>query len=122
MPFLRPSNRLLQPTCDCQTVTVNYERRHDIMLAEMQAGFYHMKSLVLALTCKSKTSIQNRGFIQPLLLCRGGNSNSVGGFYFVIFALIGAFHPKEVAITRVGLNHYRSKLAFQLLSRKEYLS
>jgi hypothetical protein len=112
----------LQPTCDCQTVTVNYARRHDIVLAKLQASVYQMKSLTLAFSRNNKTSIQYRGFIKPPLLCRGGNSTSAGGFYFVIFALIGAFQPKEVAIVKEGINLYCSKLAFQPLSRKEYLS
>ena len=82
-----------------------------------------MKTLALAPICHLGTSNEPRGLIQPSLLCRGGNpSTSVGGFYFVIFALIGAFQPKEVAIATVGLNLYRSNIAFQLLSRKEYLS
>ena len=113
---------LLQPTCDCQTVTDNSERRHDIVLAKMQAGFYHMKSLVLTLACKSKTSIQHRGFIQPPLHLRGGYSTSVGGFSFGIFAPIGAIQPKEVAIAAVGLNLYPSNIAFHSYFRKEYIS
>jgi len=82
-----------------------------------------MKTLVLTLTCKNKTSNQTRGFIKPPLHLRGGNpSTSVGGFSFVIFALIGAIQPKEVAIAKVGLNLYRSKIAFQFLFQKEYIS
>jgi hypothetical protein len=73
-----------------------------------------MKSLVLTPACKTKTSIQHRGFIQPPLLCRGGNSTSVGGFYFVIFALIGALKPKEVAIVKEGLKLYNFNIALQL--------
>jgi hypothetical protein len=80
-----------------------------------------MKSLVLTLARKSKTSIQYRGFIQPSLLRRGGYLTSADGFYFVIFALIGALKPKEVAIVKEGLNLSRSNIAFQLLSRKESL-
>jgi hypothetical protein len=92
-------------------------------LQKRKPVFYHMKSLVLTLTCNSKTSIQHRGFIQPPLHRRGGNpSTSVGGFYFVIFALIGAFQPKEVAFAKAGINLYRSKLAFQSLFKKEYIS
>jgi len=81
-----------------------------------------MKTLALTLTCKNKTSNQTRGFIQPPLHRRGGNSTSVGGFSFGIFAPIGAIQPKEVAINKVGPNLNRSKIAFQFLSRKEYLS
>ena len=73
-----------------------------------------MKSFVLTLACKSKTSIQYRGFIQPPLLCRGGTSTSAGGFYFVIFALIGALKPKEVAIVKEGLKLYNFNIALQL--------
>ena len=74
-----------------------------------------MKSLVLTPACKTKTSIQHRGFIQPPLLCRGGNpSTSAGGFYFVIFALIGALKPKEVAVVTEGLNLYNFNIALQL--------
>jgi hypothetical protein len=74
-----------------------------------------MKSLVLTLARKSKTSDQTRGFIQPPRHLRGGNPlTSVGGFYFVIFTLIGAFQPKEVTIATVGLNLYPSNIAFQL--------
>jgi hypothetical protein len=79
-----------------------------------------MKTLALTLTCKNKTSNQNRGFIQPPQHRRGGiPSTSVGGFYFGIFAPIGAIQPKEVAINKAGLNHYRSKIAFQFLFQKE---
>jgi hypothetical protein len=82
-----------------------------------------MKTFVLTLTCKNKTSYQTRGFIKPSLHLRGGNSStSVGGFSFGIFAPIGAIQPKEVAIHKVGLNLYRSKIAFQYLSRKEKIS
>ena len=111
---------LLQPTCDCQTVTDISVSRHDIVLAKMKADVNHMKSLVLALTSKDKTSIKHRGFIEPSLLCRGGNpSTSAGGFYFVIFALIRAIQPKEVAIATVGLNLHHSNIAYQSLFRKE---
>jgi hypothetical protein len=89
------------------------------VLAKMQASFYQMKSLTLAFSRNNKTSIQYRGFIKPSLLCRGGNSTSAGGFYFVIFTLIGAFQPKEVAIATVGLNHYHSNIAFQSYIQKE---
>jgi hypothetical protein len=78
-----------------------------------------MKSLALTFARNHKTSIQYRGFIKPPLLCRGGNSISAGGFYFVIFALIGAFQPKEVAIIKEGINLYCSNIAFQSLSRKD---
>ena len=121
MPFLRLPHSLLQPTCDCQTVTDNYESRHDIVLAKMQANFYHMKSLVLTLACKSKTSIQHRGFIQPSLLRRGGYSISAGGFYFGNFALIGVLKPKEVAVVTEGLNLYPSNIALQSFIQKEII-
>ena len=79
-----------------------------------------MKTLALAPICHLGTSNEPRGLIQPSLLCRGGNpSTSVGGFYFVIFALIGAFHSKEVAIAVVGLNLYRSNIKFQSFFQKE---
>jgi hypothetical protein len=82
-----------------------------------------MKTLALTLTCKNKTSTQTRGFIQPPQHLRGGNSStSVGGFSFGIFAPIGAIQPKEVAITKAGINLYCSKIAFQNSFRKEYLS
>jgi hypothetical protein len=82
-----------------------------------------MKTFVLTLTCKNKTSNQTRGFIQPPQHLRGGNSStSVGGFSFGIFAPIGAIQLKEVAINKAGLNLHCSKIAFQFLSRKEYLS
>jgi len=121
MPFLRLPDKSLQPTCDCPTVTINSERRHDIVLAKMQASFYQMKPLTLAFSRNNKTSFQYRGFIQPPLLCRGGTSTSAGGFYFVIFALIGAFQPKEVAIATVGLNLCHSNIAFHSYFQKEYL-
>jgi hypothetical protein len=106
---------LLSPSCDPINVTVNSVRRHDIVLAEM-------KAFVLTLTCKNKTSNQTRGCIKPPLHLRGGNSTSVGGFSFGIFAPIGAIQPEEVAINKVGLNHNRSKIAFQSFIRKEYSS
>jgi hypothetical protein len=82
-----------------------------------------MKTLALTLTCKNKTSNQSRGFIKPPLHLRGGNpSTSVGGFSFGNFAPIGAIQPKEVATDKVGPNLYRSKIAFQSLFQKEYLS
>ena len=77
-----------------------------------------MKSLALILTCKSKTSIQHRGFIQPPLLCWEGNSTSVGGFSFVIFALTRAIQPKEVAIVKEGINLYAFNVAFHSSIRK----
>jgi hypothetical protein len=78
-----------------------------------------MKSLALTLTCNSKTSIKHRGFIQPPLLCRGGNpSTSVGGSYFVIFALIGAIQSKEVAIVKEGINLHIFNVAFHSSIRK----
>jgi hypothetical protein len=82
-----------------------------------------MKTFALTLTCKNKTSNQNRGFIQPPQHRRGGNpSTSVDGFSFGIFAPIGAIQSKEVAINKAGPNLHRSKIVFQFLSRKEYLS
>jgi hypothetical protein len=78
-----------------------------------------MKTLGLTLTCKNKTSNQIRGFIKPPLHFRGGNSTSVGGFSFGIFAPLGAIQPKEVAIHKVGLNLYRSKIANPFLFQKE---
>jgi len=81
-----------------------------------------MKTLALTPTCNNKTSPQTRGFIKPPLHFRGGNSASVGGFSFGIFAPIGAIQPKEVAIAKAGINLHCSKIAFQSLSRKEYLS
>jgi len=82
-----------------------------------------MKTFALTLTCKNKTSNQTRGFIKPPLHLRGGiPSTSVGGFSFGIFAPIGAIQPKEVAIHKAGLNLYRSKIVFQSLFQKEYLS
>ena len=104
-----------QITADADVLVANNQASKDLGI-----NFYHMKSLVLTLACKSKTSIQHRGFIQPPLLCRGGNpSTSVGGFYFVIFTLIGALKPKEVAIAKAGINLYRSNFAFQSLIQKE---
>ena len=59
----------------------------------------------------------------PPQLCQGGNPlTSVGGFYFGIFAPIGAIQFKEVAINKVGPNLYCSKIAFQSYFRKEYTS
>ncbi len=81
-----------------------------------------MKTLALTLTCKNKTSNQTRGFIKPPLHFWGGNSTSVDGFSFGIFAPIGAIQPKEVAIAKAGLNLYCSKIVYQLFYRKEYLS
>jgi len=82
-----------------------------------------MNTFALTLTCKNKTSDQTRGFIQPPQHRRGGTpSTSVGGFYFGIFAPIGAIQPKEVAINKVGLNLYRSKILFQSLFQKEKIS
>jgi len=82
-----------------------------------------MKTLTLTLTCTTGTSNKNRGFIKPPQLCQGGNSStSVGGFSFGIFAPIGAIQPKEVAIVKAGLNLYCSKIAFQFLFQKEYIS
>jgi hypothetical protein len=79
-----------------------------------------MKTLALILTCNNKTSNQHRGFIQPPQHSRGGNpSTSVGGFYFGIFGPFGAIHLKEVAIAKAGINLQRSKIVFQILSRKE---
>ena len=84
----------------------------------MQADFYHMKSLALTLTRKSKTSIQHRGFIQPSLLRRGGYSISAGGFYFVIFTPTGAIQSKEVGIAKEGINLYKFNVAFHSSIRK----
>jgi hypothetical protein len=82
-----------------------------------------MKTFVLTLTCKNKTSNQNRGFIQPPQHRQGGiPSTSVGGFSFGIFAPIGAIQSKEVAINKVGPKLYRSKIAFQSFIRKESIS
>jgi hypothetical protein len=82
-----------------------------------------MKTFALTLTCKNKTSNQTRGFIQPPQHRRGGNpSTSVDGFYFGIFAPIGAIQPKEVDTDKVGPNLYRSKIANQFLFRKESIS
>jgi hypothetical protein len=81
-----------------------------------------MKTFALTLTCKNKTSTQNRGFIKPPLHLRGGNATSVGGFSFGIFAPIGAIQTKEVAIAKAGINLYRSTIAFQTLIRKESIS
>ena len=106
---------LLQPFYDPPFVTVNSVRRHDIVLAEM-------KTFVFTLTCKNKTSDQTRGFIKPPLHLREGNSTSVGGFSFGIFAPIGAIQPEEVAINKVGPNLNRSKIAFQSFIRKESIS
>ena len=72
-------------------------------------------------TC-NKASNQSRGFIQPPLHLRGGNSASVGGFSFGIFAPIGVIQPKEVAIAKAGITLYRSKIAFQSFIRKESIS
>jgi hypothetical protein len=82
-----------------------------------------MKTLALTLTCKNKTSNQTRGFIQPPLHLRGGNpSTSVGGFSFGLSAPIGAVQPKEVATNKAGIKLHSSKIAFQFLFQKEYLS
>ena len=92
-------------------------------LQKCKPDLLRMKTLALTLTCKDKTSNQNRGFIQPPQLCQGGNlPTSVGGFYFGIFAPIGAIQPKEVAIAEAGINLQRSKIVFQFLSRKEKIS
>jgi hypothetical protein len=82
-----------------------------------------MKTLVLTPTCNNKTSNQNRGFIQPPQHRQGGTlPTSVGGFYFGIFAPIGAIQPKEVAIAEAGINLNCSKIAFQSFIRKEKIS
>lgn len=77
-----------------------------------------MKSLVLTLACKSKTSIQHRGFIQPSLLRRGGYSTSAGGFYFGTSAPAGAIQSKEVDIVKVGTNIHIFNVAFHSSIRK----
>jgi hypothetical protein len=73
-----------------------------------------VKTIALTLICNNKTSNQNRGFIQPPQLCQGGNlPTSVGGFYFGIFAPIGAIQHKEVAIAKAGTTLYCSNISFQ---------
>jgi hypothetical protein len=82
-----------------------------------------MKILALVSVCYTETSNDRRGFIQPPLHSQGGTPTSVGGFSFSIFALIGAFQPKEVATNIVGLILYHSKIVFQsLFQQKENLS
>ena len=80
-----------------------------------------MKSLALTFTRNNKTSIQYRGLIQPPLQPQGGNSTSVGGFYFGNYAPVGAIQPKEVAIAKVGLNLHRSKIVHLFFLKKESL-
>jgi len=81
-----------------------------------------MKTFALTLTCKNKTSILSRGFIEPSQHPWGGNSTSLGGFSFGLIAPIGAIQPKEVAIAKAGFNLHRSKIAFQFLFRKGKIS
>ena len=86
-------------------------------LQKCKESFVFMKTLVLTPTCTNKTSNQNRGFIQPPLHPWGGNQTSVGGFYFGIYAPIGAIQPKEVAIAKEGSTLHCFKVAYQFLSK-----
>jgi hypothetical protein len=78
-----------------------------------------MKTLDLVPVCHTETSTARRGFIQPPLHCQGGTPTSVGGFSFPIYALIGAFQPKEVDTNEVGPILYLFKIAFQSLFQQK---
>jgi hypothetical protein len=106
----------LQPTCDCQTVTVNYARRHDTVLSKMKGNSYHMNTTVL--TSTTKTVIKRQGVIEPSLLRWGGPSTSAGGFSFTHSAPAGAIQPKEVDIITEGINLYTFNVVFHSSIRK----
>ena len=66
------------------------------------------------------TSQGNRGLIETPVLFQGENDpGSIGGFYFRIVAPVGAILTKEAAIAKEGLNLHCSKIANQLLFRKD---
>ena len=107
---------LLQPTCDRQTVTVNYESRHDNVLSKKKGDLYHMNTLFLP--SKNKTSTQRRGLIQPSLQSWGGNATSAGGFSFGTSAPTGAIQSKEVDIVKAGISLHIFNVAFHSSIRK----
>jgi hypothetical protein len=87
----------LQPLCDPKFVTVIYERRHDTVLAELQAEFTVLKTFVFTPTRNSTPSTQtepemfsNRAALFQRRLYPLFPFNA-RGFSFGIFAPVGAY-------------------------------